>query len=360
MKTYLPFKAILVCVFLLLSACGFQHGPVLKQSSLGFNKALQHALSEQMLLNLVRLRYGEPPIFLEVTSISSQYAFSSDFSGGVKINEVFPDSYSLNLGFSYATKPTFTFVPLQGEEFAKRLLSPIPIEHLILLLNSGWRVDRVLRLCVQAINDLPNAPTASGPTPAEAPEFKDFLVLSRKLEILRKKGLIKFLLLQKDHQTLPVLMLDSRAEDLPVTDEIRHILKLEKASYYPLVGPETPPGPRHIRIETRSLIGVLFYLSQGLEVPQEDLQSGRVTLTRYPDGRPFSWQEMLGDLFYVRTSEKLPSQAALAVKYRGRWFYILDTDLPTKSTFILLQQLFALEASKGKILSPLLTLPVGQ
>ena len=353
-------KAFLVVVFLLFSGCGFHHSRALKQSSLGFNKALQHALSEQMLLNLVRLRYGEPPVFLEVTSISSQYAFSGDFSGGVKVNEVLPDSYSLNLGFSYATKPTFTFVPLQGEEFAKRLLSPIPIEHLILLLNSGWRVDRVLRLCVQAINGLPNAPTASGPTPAEAPEFREFLVLSRKLEILRQKGLVKFLMLPKGKQTLPVLMLDPRAEDLPATREIRRILGLEKASYYPLVGPETPPGPRHIRVETRSLIGVLFYLSHGLEVPREDLQSGRVTLTRYPDGRPFPWKEVLGDLFRIHSGKTLPPHAALAVKYRGRWFYLLDTDLATKSTFILIQQLFALEASKGKILSPLLTLPVGQ
>ncbi len=343
-----------------LTACGLRPSPTLRQSSLGFNRALQHALSEQMILNLVRLRYGEPPVFLEVTSISTQYGFSSDLSGGVKINEVYPDSYSLNLGFSYAVKPTFTFVPLQGEEFAKRLLSPIPIEHLILLLNSGWRADRVLRLCVQALNEVENAPTASGPTPSEAPEFRKFLRVSRALEILRRRGYLRFMFLEEEGRALPVMKISPEAQNLPETEEIRRLLGLAEAPYYRLLGPEAEEGPNRIRVETRSLIGVLFYLSHGVEVPKEDLENGRVTITRLPDGTPFNWKELLGDLFQVRTSTTWPSEAVLAVRYREHWFYIPDTDRDTKATFILLQQLFALEASKGKVLSPLLTLPVGQ
>jgi len=313
-----------------------------------------------MLLNLVRLRYGEPPVFLQLTSISSQYGFSSDFSGEAKINEVYPDSYSLGLGFSYATRPTFTFVPLQGEEFAKRLLSPIPIEHLILLLNSGWRVDRVLRLCIQSINDLPNAPSASGPTPTRPPEYRDFLRLTRKLETLRQQRLVKFLFVSQGQKSIPALVVAPQAEAFPVTAEIRRILRLERAPYYPFVGPVATSGPEQIRLQTRSLLGVLYYLSQGVEVPKKDLESGRVAVTRYPDGRLFFWEEILGDIFKVRASKTLPSQAAIAVKYRGRWFYLSDTDLTTKNTFVLLQQLFALEASKSKALSPLLTLPVAQ
>ncbi len=356
-----PFPRLgLILILVGLTACGLRSGPALRQSSLGFNRALQHALSEQMILNLVRLRYGEPPVFLEVTSISTQYGFSGDLAGGVKINEVYPDSYSLNLGFSYAVKPTFTFVPLQGEEFAKRLLSPIPIEHLILLLNSGWRADRVLRLCVQALNGLNNAPTASGPTPSEAPEFQEFLRISRTLEKLRRKGYLRFMFLEEGGRALPVMKISPEARPLPETREVLKGLGLVWAPYYRLLGPEAEGGGDLIRVETRSLIGVLFYLSQGVEVPEEDLESGRVTATRLPDGSLFSWEELLGDLFRIRTASDWPSGAVLAVRYRGRWFYIPDTDRDTKATFILLQQLFALEASKGKVLSPLLTLPVGQ
>ena len=343
-------------VLFLLSGCGGMVQHSFKQSSLGFNKALQHAVSEQMLLNLVRLRYGESPVFLEVTSISSQYSFSGSLSTGADLKEG-PDSYSLGLGFSYTEKPTFTFIPLQGEKFARRLLSPIPIDHLILLLNSGWRADRVLRLCVQSLNGIPNAPTASGPTPKEAPEFKTFLDLTRKLEILRKKRKLHFLYIQQEGKTFPALVF---LGDDPLIAEVRKILGLKEAPYYPLVGPEAERTSSVIQIETRSLIGVLFYLSQGIEVPKEDLKTGRVVLTQYPDGRPFSWNTLLGDLFHVYHKNSLPSDAVIAVKYRNHWFYIPDQDISTKSTFILLQQLFALEASKGKGVSPILTLPIGQ
>ncbi|MBX6423822.1 hypothetical protein [Thermosulfurimonas sp. F29] len=352
-------KGFFLAGALLLTSCALHPGAELKQSSLGFNRALQHSLAEQMILNLVRLRYGEPPVFLEVTSISTQYGFSGDLSAGARVNEAYPDSYSFGLGFSYAVKPTFTFVPLQGEEFARRLLSPIPVEHLVLLLNSGWRVDRVLRLCVQGLNGVPNAPTASGPTPSKPPRFETFLRVSRALENLRRHGYLRFVFLEREGRAFPALLISPEARDLAETREVLRLLRLTRASYYPLVGPEAEPGPDRIRVETRSLIGVLFYLSQGVEVPERDVAEGRVVLTRLPDGRPFDWKRVLGDLFRVRESSTFPSGALLAVHYRGRWFYLSDTDPSTKATFVLLQQLFALEASKGKGLSPLLTLPVG-
>ncbi|WP_141674217.1 hypothetical protein [Dissulfuribacter thermophilus] len=339
----------------LLSGCAFRSQHVLRQTSLGFNKALQHTLGEQMLLNLVRLRYGESPVFLEVTSISSQYSYSGTISGKADIKEVSPDSYGVNLGFTFAEKPTFTLIPLQGEKFARRLLSPIPIDHLILLLNSGWRVDRVLRLCVQSLNGIPNAPTASGPTPEEAPQFEEFLELVYKLEALRKNGKLRFAYVKKENQAIPALILSGQGS---LEKEVREMLGLIDAPYYPLVGLEAPKGPSVIQLETRSLIGVLFYLSHGIEIPVKDLENGKAIITRDQDGRYFSWQRLLGDLFNIHQNEQLPSEANIAVKYRGRWYYISDQDTSTKSTFILLQQLFALEASKGKGMSPLLTLPV--
>ena len=347
---------IFLGIIFFLAGCAGGFHSTLKYSSIGFNKSLQHAISEQMLLNLVRLRYGESPVFLEISSITTQFSFSGNLGGKANLVEG-PESYSLDLGISYAEKPTFTFIPLQGETFARRFLSPIPLEHLILLLNSGWRIDRILRLCVQSINGLPNAPTASGPTPALAPEFKHFLNLAKKLEILRKKGKIKFLFIREKEKVFPALVF--LGED-PLIEEVRQILGLKPAPYYPLVGSETKRSAKVIQIETRSLIGTLFYLANGIEVPEEDLNTGKVVLTRYPDGKLFSWKSLLGDLFQVHYQKSLPSDALIAVKYRNYWFYISDRDISTKSTFILLQQLFALEASKGKGVAPLLTIPIGE
>ncbi len=45
--------------------------------------------------------------------------------------------------------------------------------------------------------------------------------------------------------------------------------------------------------------------------------------------------------------------------HRGYWFYIANNDLETKSSFLLLQQLFSLQAGQSEAKGPTLTLPVG-
>jgi hypothetical protein len=114
-----------------------------------------------------------------------------------------------------------------------------------------------------------------------------------------------------------------------------------------------------ISLVTRSLMGVLFYVSQGVVVPPEDQAAGRVTVTRAVDGAPFDWLEVTGDLLHVRASRTRPADAYVAIHYRGAWFYIADNDLGSKSTFALLTQLFALQGGEVRSSGPVLTLPVG-
>ncbi|MGB1881610.1 MAG: hypothetical protein ACPHTD_12920, partial [Gammaproteobacteria bacterium] len=60
-----------------------------------------------------------------------------------------------------------------------------------------------------------------------------------------------------------------------------------------------------------------------------------------------------------KSQETRPASAAVAVNYRGHWFYIDDSDIDSKSTFALLGQLFALQSDADKTGAPVLTLPVG-
>jgi hypothetical protein len=117
--------------------------------------------------------------------------------------------------------------------------------------------------------------------------------------------------------------------------------------------------PNTIGIAPRSLTGSFFYVSQGVEVPQEDLAAGRVTVTRKPDGEEFDWSIFGRGLMEIRSSEDRPDDAAVAVLYHDRWFYISDTDIDSKATFSLLMQLFALSAGETPSTAPILTLPVG-
>jgi hypothetical protein len=74
----------------------------------------------------------------------------------------------------------------------------------------------------------------------------------------------------------------------------------------------------------------------------------------------FDWGEVTGGLMDIRSSKQQPSNAYVAIDYRGSWFYIDDSDLTSKSTFSLLMQLFALQAGEVKSTVPILTLPVSR
>jgi hypothetical protein len=63
----------------------------------------------------------------------------------------------------------------------------------------------------------------------------------------------------------------------------------------------------------------------------------------------------------VRSSEAEPVDAFVAVPYRGRWFYVEDSDLDSKRTLGVLISLIRLEIGAGGAENvPVLTLPVGR
>lgn len=83
-------------------------------------------------------------------------------------------------------KPTVTYAPLQGEKFIQHLLTPVRLDTILLLYHSGWSIKRIFHLCLQRINGIKNAPSASGPTPEYAPAYKEFTHVAglfRKLQL---------------------------------------------------------------------------------------------------------------------------------------------------------------------------------
>ena len=256
--------------------------------------------------------------------------------------------------------PTVTYTPLQGEQFAERLLSPVELTTVLLLANSGWSIERVFRLCVQSLDGLQNAPRASGPTPAEAPVYGRFMQAIRLLRFLQKRGKLTLAYEGEPSEGKLVLEIAPEALDWPETREFTALLNLAAGrARYQIVPGAARTGPDRIGIVTRSLMGSFFYVSQGVEVPEDDLAASRVTVTRTPDGDVFDWGQFSRGLLQIRSSEKRPDAAAVRVPYRDAWFYIADTDIDSKATFSLMMQLFALSAGENPSTAPILVLPVG-
>ena len=162
-----------------------------------------------------------------------------------------------------------------------------------------------------------------------------------------------------------MLHIEPQAQSLPSTAELRRLLNLvPDRPYYPLVYTQLQESHLvpvdFIKIDTRSLLGVMYYLSNGVQVPEEDEKKGKVKVTYMASGQQFDWKKILGDYFRIQVKDQKPMDTQLRVNYRGHWFYIDDTDLESKSTFTLLAQIFALQAGKAEGIVPVLTLPVGR
>ena len=182
-------RGILLACLLAVVGCA---GPkALRHSRQQYNEAIQTTSAEQLLLNLIRLRYRDRPSFMELTSLSTQFAFEERNSVGFGFPGDGPTSVSLGATLSGSERPTVTYDPLQGGEFVERLISPLKEETIILLIRSGWSIERVLRMTVQELNGIENARRASGPTPdtiswQEYGEFQHLVQALRGLQIDNK------------------------------------------------------------------------------------------------------------------------------------------------------------------------------
>ena len=350
---------------LLAAGCQGSIGPyAIRHAVPGFNETIVSEMNQQLLLNLVRLRYRDNPLFLEIGTItatqtlSGAAGISADASvGGVATsNLVHP-----TLGMTYSESPTVMFTPLQGEGFFRRMMSPLPPVAVLLFAASGWSIARVMALAIDRINDVGNAPSAAGPTPAEAPQFEEFHELVNTLRALQVKHALTIGVEEANKTTELVLELapsPAAAAELALVRRVLH-LRADQTRYV-FTGNvlDRDESEGYVAVRMRSLLSVLFYLSQGVETPDADARSGLVTVTKRPDGAPFDWQALFKGWFRVRTADADPSHAYAKVRHRGHWFYIDDRDLETKSTFMLLTELFNLQAGQASSAGPQLTLPL--
>lgn len=323
-----------------------------------YNAVVQRTNSEQLLLNLVRLRYRDAPLFLDVTSISSSLSLEL---GAEVLGEIGPDGRSVgpNGRVTYNERPTITYAPLQGERFGQQFLTPLDPRMLLLLYHSGWAIDRIFKVFLQRLGPLPNAPRASGPTPDAAPRYREFFRACELLRGLWSEGSLDLSYVNYGDQPALAVRIDASQADSPAVHELSRVLGLTSPHTTIVLSEVVRPGDTNtVVMGPRSLLASMYYTSQGVEVPRRDRDAGRVTVTRHPDGSVFDWAEITGRILQVHHSRRRPADPYVSVYYREHWWYIADDDLDSKSTFSFLSQALEMLSSGVKTAGPVLTLPI--
>ena len=123
------FFLVLIVGPLVLSGCSL--GPAMMRANrMTYNDALQFTERQELLLNIVRLRYNEGPEFLATSSISTQFTIDLGASaGGTVGDDQRQRTELLNIGgaVGYSERPTITFTPRNEKEFSQQLISPIEL-----------------------------------------------------------------------------------------------------------------------------------------------------------------------------------------------------------------------------------------
>ncbi len=139
-------------MWLTLSGC---LSPIaMHRAVLEYDRTATELEAEMLLLNIARTSHFRPLHFTTISSVAATFDFSA--SGGFNsllYQRVEPPNQTLfmTVGGSVAERPTVTIIPIQGEEFTSRILTPFDETKLAFLFQQGIEPGILLRLMVREI-----------------------------------------------------------------------------------------------------------------------------------------------------------------------------------------------------------------
>ncbi len=342
-------QLVLLALLPVMAGCSSIGPGTVTRDRYDYSQSVSESWKRQSLLNIVKLRYLDPPVSVDVGQIVSGYTLETDVSLGGTLGSGYGNN-SLSLGGSgrYTDRPTITYTPLTGNRFLRACLTPLDPEQVFFLIQAGWPADGVLFTALASLNGLKNQQaTLSGVTPA-APEFLRALDLLRKIQL---SGAVA-MRIQQNAQKQETMLLTFHSqgitrETLDEIAELRRLLRLNPEGHeFRLVFAATPANDTEVAVITRSPLHIMAMMAAYVEVPPEHIAQGRATPGLETAGA-----------FRVACSRSRPADAFTAVSYRDRWFWIDDRDLKTKRAFALLIMLFSLGETGQREPLPLITIP---
>jgi hypothetical protein len=346
---------------MIVSGCSAIGPTILARDRFDYSSAVADSWKRQTLLNIVKLRYLDSPVFMDVAQIVSGYQLQTTVSAaGTATFE--PSSVPtigsfLNFGGqgSFTDRPTITYVPLTGDQYIRGVVTPLRPEQLFSAVVAEWPVEAILFTVVSSLNGLGNQRLAGVAPRAADPRF---LRVVQLLGSLQASSAVGFRIAEgKQPGVRPILFFrreelgDREREEI---DEVRKLLGLDPdAAEFELVSGPTPSSQREIAVQTRSLIQILLEVGGQVSVPPSHLAEGRAT-PELPDPPPAT--ETVRRM-RIHSSTERSAHAFLSVPYRDHWFWIDDRDLITKRNFALLMLFFALADAGDRKGLPTLTIP---
>jgi len=272
--------AVSVMAAALLVGCAGIGPKTIPRDRFDYSEAISNSWQNQMLLNMVKLRYAETPVFVDVTSVISQYAVEGQINLGATFNNPLAggsDTQSVGGKGKYTDRPTITYAPMIGEKFAKTLMTPIPPPAIFFLIQAGWPVDFVFRSCVQSVNTIQNR---SGSQMVRHEADTEFYRLISLVRDIQKSGAVGMRIeAGKDEMEATVFTFRQHNIDPGIESKIstvKRLLGLDPGRpEFRIIYGSAPRDNSEMAVLSRSILEIIVELASYIDVPEAHVSEGR-------------------------------------------------------------------------------------
>jgi hypothetical protein len=347
----------------LVAACSSIGPSTVSNDRIDYGSAIGNSWKEQTLLNIIKLRYADMPIFLEVAQVIAGYqlqrTLGTSFTAGnfnAAIIGPITATGSATAAGTYTDRPTVIYQPLTGVDFLKRLMTPIPPSSVLFMVQSGYAADRIMPIMLDSINGLNNESDRLR-RPAD-PKF------TRLVELIREGQLAGAIQIRierpKDGGESSVLIfgpskdpqLAEKGREIKSILGIRPNIRELRVSYGGYSGKND-----EIDMMTRSMLQIMLEFAAVVQVPESDVVQGKATpgLVDTPAAGALN-----GPPLRVLVTDAPPKDAQVSVHYDNRWFWIADNDVQSKYAFGIIMLLFSIADTGTRGSAPVVTIPANQ
>jgi hypothetical protein len=353
-KPKISFQARGLCILLTLTlaACS-SYGPrTLDRDQLDYGRSVGDNWKNQMLANLVKLRFVDMPVFVDVGQIVSGYSLETTVAASLGWGNSFTggDTQGLGAGSRYVDRPTITYMPKTGEDYLRSLLEPVEPRSLLSLVLAGYDSKLLFTWAVESVNGMRNYSLSGQKARAADPEFLEFVdtiralqlesAISFELENDPETGHDIILTFEREHPDRNIQALRKRAAELTGLDSNLQRYRVLYAPY--AVSNDT------LALQTRSILQIMGAMSGFIDVPADKRSHA-------PEG--YDLGTVANRPFHVLSGPDRPEDSFAEVKYHDYWYWIRNDDLSSKMVFTLMQFLTTLTNYAGTDQAPVLTIP---
>jgi len=335
-----------------LTACSSIGPKTMDRDQLDYGRSVGDNWKNQMLANLVKLRFVDMPVFVDVGQIVSGYTLQTQVSGRVGFGDSFTggDSQGVGAGGSFTDRPTITYTPKTGEDYLRSLLEPVEPRSLLALVLAGYSSELLFSWAVESVNGMRNYSIKRGGARQADPEFIEYVAL---IQVLQDAAAIGFEL-ENDPKTGHDIIMVFDSKHFDETIQLRRARARElsglnqELNRYRVIYAPYASDDSTLAMQTRSIIQILGSMSGFIDIPPEKSSYAA-------DGYDLPYG--VSRPFHVLSGQERPEESFAEIKYKGDWYWIEDSDLTSKRVFTLMLFLTTLTNYGGDENAPVLTIP---